>query len=100
MNIPSEIARLWQQHATAVFPDGYAGRQINGLDLPLLEAEIAGLIRIYMHTGMKLDTRQVKNLRERLIDLNTIILLMEHEELTYFDRLRTLANLVLQEIEK
>ena len=47
-----------------------------------------------------IDTQQIKILRERLIDLNTIILLMDRDELIYFDRLRKIANFVLQEVEK
>ena len=97
MTIPAEIVELWQQHSSSAFPKGYGDKEINGIDLPLLEAEIAGCIRMYMHNSAQLDARRTKTLRERLIDLNTVVLLLENEELVYFDRLRKLANLVLQE---
>lgn len=99
MTVPSEILALWQQHSSAAFPQGYGAREIQGIDLPLLDAEIAGILHMYIHSDGKLDFQRVKFLRKRLIDLNTIILLLDHEELIYFDRLRTLANLVLQEVE-
>jgi len=50
-----------------------------------------------MHNRVQLDAQRLRSLRERLIDLNTIVLLLDSEESVYFDRLRKLANLVLQE---
>jgi hypothetical protein len=100
MNPPSEILELWQQHSSAPFPKGYGERKINGIDLPFLDAEMGGSIRMFVSSGGELDTRRIKSLRDRLIELNTILLLLEREELPYFDRLRRLATLVLQEVEK
>ena len=97
MTIPVEIVELWQQHSSAAFPKGYGDKEINGIDLPLLEAEITGCIRMYMHNSAQLDAQRIRSLRERLIDLNNVVLLLDHEEFVYFDRLRKLANLVLQE---
>ena len=95
MTHAAEIRKLWQEHSSAGFPEDYTGKEINGIDLPLLDAEITGCIRMYM-SGMALDTPRVKALRDRLIDLNGILLLLEREKLDYFNRLRELANLVLQ----
>ena len=100
MTIPSEILELWQQHTSATFPKGYGERQIKGIDLPLLEAEIASCLRMYVHNRGELDSRRIKSLRTALIDLNTIVLLLNSEELSYFDRLSHLANLVIREVEK
>jgi hypothetical protein len=100
MTIPSEILELWQQHSAAAFPEGYGGREINGIDLPLLDAEIAGCIQRYVHTSGELDPRRMELLRKSLTELNTIVLLLDSEELIYFNRLRNLANLVLQEVNR
>ena len=100
MTIPVEILELWQAHSSAAFPKGYGNQVIKGIDLPLLDAEIAGCIHMYIHGGEKLDARRVRALRERLIDLNHIVLLLNSEELIYFNRLRELANLILQEVER
>jgi hypothetical protein len=100
MTIPSELLELWQQHSTAAFPDGYADKEINRINLSLLDAEIAGCIRLYIHNDGRIDPHQLKVLRDRLIDLNAIILLMDRDDLIYFDRLRKMASLVLQEVEK
>lgn len=100
MTIPSELLELWQQHSTAAFPDGYGDKEINRINLSLLDAEMAGCIRLYIHNNGRIDPHQVKVLRDRLIDLNGIILLMDRDDLIYFDRLRKMASLVLQEVEK
>ena len=97
MTIPAEIVELWRQHSSSAFPKGYGSKEIHQIDLPLLDAEITGGIRMYMNNSAQLDTQRIKALRERLIDLNTVVLLLDNEELVYFDRLRKLANLVLQE---
>jgi hypothetical protein len=99
MSIPSEILALWKQHATAPFPKGYGGRTVNGMDLSLLDAEITGYIRMYINEA-GLDYRKLQSLQERLIGLNATILLLDGEESTYFNRLRELANLVIQETGK
>jgi hypothetical protein len=100
MTIPSEIIKLWQQHSSAAFPKGYSEKKINGIDLSLLDAEIAGCIHMYMHNREELDSQRVQILREHLIDLNNIILLLDHEELIYFNRLSELANLIIQDLGK
>ncbi len=100
MSIPVELIELWQQHSSAAFPEGYGEKEINRINLSLLDAEMAGCIRLYIHNDGKIDPQQVRILQNRLIDLNAILLLMDHEELIYFDRLRKMANLVLQEVEK
>ena len=100
MTVPSELITLWQQHSSAAFPKGYGDKEINRVNLSLLDAEIAGCIRLYIHNDGKIDLKQVKLLRERMIDLNAMILLMDHDELIYFERLRKMANLVLQEVGK
>ena len=96
MTIPSEILELWQEHSSAAFPTSYHDKVIGDVNLPLLDAEIAGYIRMYVN-GTKLDFQKVETLREHLIDLNTIVLWLGKEEFIYFNRLSTLANLILQE---
>ena len=54
---------------------------------------------MFIHNGGRLDYQRVLTLRDRLIDLNTIILFLDKDELNYFNRLRELANLILQEAE-
>ena len=97
--ISAEIIELWRQHSSATFPKGYSGKKLNGIDLSLLDAEIAGCIHIYINQG-SLEYRHLESLSNHLIDLNTIVLLLNSEELIYFNRLRTLADLILQEVKR
>jgi hypothetical protein len=99
MTVPADILELWQGHSSSAFPSGFGNRVIGGIDLPLLDAEIGGCIRMYIHADGLLDRKQARILHERLIDLNSIILLLESEELMYFNRLINLANLILQQVE-
>ena len=100
MTIPAEILDLWKEYSSAVYPEGYSDKKINEINLALLDAEIAGYIQMYVHQSGELDRERIKSLRKCLVDLNTLVLLLNREELSYFDRLRKLANLVLQEAER
>lgn len=100
MTISPNILELWQEHSSAPFPSGFGDRIVENIDIPLLDAEITGRIRMFIHADGKLDRKQVGILRERLIDLNSIVLLLNPEELMYFNRLINLANLVLLVAEK
>jgi len=100
MSISPDILELWQEHSSASFPSGFGDRAVENVDIPLLDAEITGQIRMFIHADGKLDRKQARILRERLIDLNSIVLLLNPEELIYFNRLINLANLVLLVAEK
>ena len=100
MTIPSEILELWKSYSSAAYPKGYSDRTVNKINLALLDAEIAGCLQMYVSLDGELDRAQVKSLQKCLVDLNTVVLLLNREELAYFQPLRRLAELVLQEVEK
>jgi hypothetical protein len=99
MTISPEILELWRQHSSAAIPINYDGKKLNGIDLSLLDAEIAGCVHMYVNQGT-LEFRHLETLSNRLIDLNTVVLLLNNEEMVYFNRLRTMADLVLQEVKR
>jgi hypothetical protein len=99
MTISPEILELWKQHSLAALPKDYNGKRLNEVDLSLVDAEIAGCVHRYVNQGT-LELRHLETLSSRLIDLNTIVLLLNSEEMVYFNRLRTLADLVLQEVKR
>ena len=98
MAISSKILTLWQQHSLASFPKG--DKEVEGVSLTVLDAEIVGCIRMYINNGGRLDYQRVLDLRNRLIDLNTIILFLDKDELNYFSQLKELADLILEGVEK
>jgi hypothetical protein len=99
MTISPGILELWKQHSSVTPPKDYDHKKLNGIDLSLLDAEIAGCIHMHVNQGT-LEFRHLEMLSNRLIDLNTIVLLLNSEEMAYFNRLRTLADLVLQEVKR
>ena len=99
MTLSPQILELWKQHSSAAIPKGYDGKKINEVDLSLLDAEVAGCVHRYVNQGT-LEFRHLETLSSRLIDLNTIVLLLNNEEMAYFNRLRTLADLVLREVKR
>lgn len=97
MTISSNILALWQQHSSAPFPKG--DKEVEGVSLSILDAEIVGCIRMYVNNDGRLDYQRVLDLRNRLIDLNTIILFLDKDELNYFSQLKRLADLILEGVE-
>ena len=55
---------------------------------------------MYVHNSGELDSRHVEILSKCLVDLNTVLLLLNREELIYFNRLVQLADLVFQEVKR
>ncbi|MER5479895.1 hypothetical protein ABT026_23440 [Streptomyces sp. NPDC002734] len=85
------LATLWEDHRRALFPDGFRGVDIDGVDLVLLDSDVAGLVHTELNGG--LDDDGVAFLRHRITDLDRVVPLV-HEEYCafYFTRLRTMAQ--------
>ncbi|MCZ4096964.1 MULTISPECIES: hypothetical protein [Streptomyces] len=86
------LARLWEEHRHAVFPAGFRGADIGGVELILLDADVAGLVQGELNGG--LDDNGVADLWRCMDDLVKIVpVINEKYCASYFGRLRTLANL-------
>ncbi|MEV4195364.1 hypothetical protein [Streptomyces toxytricini] len=85
------LARLWEEHRRAPFPDGFRGVDVGGVDLVLLDAEVAGLVRRELSGG--LDDGGFAVLWRCIAALDRIVPLL-HEEYcaSYFARLRAMAR--------
>ncbi|MFD8736552.1 hypothetical protein ACFV06_16780 [Streptomyces sp. NPDC059618] len=85
------LARLWEDHRQAPFPDGFRGVDFDGVDLVLLDADVAGLVRTELEGG--LDDTGVARLWGRIADLDkTVPLINEAYCASYFTKLRTMAQ--------
>lgn len=93
----SEIQKLWQEHLRP-FPKGYAGEEIDGIDLALLDTETAGCIYTYVTSGGRLDSWRTKILQTCFVDLIAVTEKLDGNALDYFNELKIIAELVLQEI--
>jgi hypothetical protein len=99
VNSPTEheavVSRLWQEHLSAAFPDGLCGAELAGLDMVLLDADIAGCISAWQNNSGALDSRRHRILRGRISDLNQVLpVLNDAYGFLYFQRLCQLALLV------
>jgi hypothetical protein len=87
----SQLARLWEEHLSAPFPEGFRGVDVGGVDLVLLDADVAGLVQRELNGG--LDDQGVAILWARIADLDKIVPLLNEEYCAaYFARLRTVAG--------
>ncbi|MFF9127801.1 hypothetical protein ACF09J_31825 [Streptomyces sp. NPDC014889] len=89
------VARLWQEHARAAFPTGLRGVELAGVDMVLLDADIAGCVSTWRTNGGVLDIERQKVLRNCIADVDQVMpLLNDAEHICYYRRLRQLAQLV------
>ncbi|MFF4352542.1 hypothetical protein [Streptomyces sp. NPDC001530] len=92
----TNVARLWQEHLRAAFPPALRGAEPGGIDMVLLDADIAGCVSTWQNNGGSLETERQRILRDCIADLDQVLpLLSEAEALRYCRRLRELAQLAL-----
>ncbi|MER5786618.1 hypothetical protein ABT104_33685 [Streptomyces mobaraensis] len=85
------LARLWEDHLRALFPDGFRGVDFDGVDLVLLDADVAGLVQRELKGG--LDDSGIASLWGCIADLDKIVPLINEEYCaSYFTKLRTMAQ--------
>lgn len=101
MNSPTEhiaaVGRLWREHLRAAFPAGLRGAEPGGVDLVMLDADIAGCVSTWQTNGGALDAERHRILRECIADLERVLPgLDDSEGFRYFGRLGRLARLVAE----
>ncbi|MFD4240543.1 hypothetical protein ACFWP3_02880 [Streptomyces sp. NPDC058525] len=85
------LARLWEDHLRALFPDGFRGVDFDGVDLVLLDADVAGLVLTELKGG--LDDSGIAYLWRCIANLDKIVPLINEEYCaSYFTKLRTMAQ--------
>ncbi|MFE2875103.1 hypothetical protein ACFXG6_15190 [Streptomyces roseus] len=93
VGVPSEggLARVWEDHLRALFPDGFRGVDFDGVDPVLLDADVAGLVQGELKGG--LDDSGIACLWGCVADLDKIVPLINEEYCaSYFAKLRTMAQ--------
>ncbi|MGW7203021.1 hypothetical protein [Streptomyces sp. NPDC054837] len=85
------LARLWEDHLRAPFPGGFRGVDFDGVDLVLLDADVAGLVQRELNGG--LDDSGIAYLWGCITDLDKIVPLINEEYCaSYVTKLRTMAQ--------
>ena len=95
----SLIDELWQEHLAASYPKGFRGKDVNGIDLGLLDANIAGCVSTFIERGT-LDLYQSAMLGLSYRDASYVVPILNEEGAAYFWRLERLAELVLKAVAR
>ena len=93
----SLIEQLWREHESAAFPQGYRGKDVNGVDLVMLDADVAGCVDTFC-SGGNLNLYQTAMLGLCYRNLTYLIPMLSEEGRAYYSRLELLAKLVLKAV--
>ena len=67
------MSRLWREHLAEPWPPRLNAAERAGVDLLMLDADIAGCIRRWLASGGRLDTRRQRTLRRCLGELDLVL---------------------------
>lgn len=45
------IRNLWNEHRCAVFPKGFGGKDVSGIDFVMLDSDVAGCVDTFLNRG-------------------------------------------------
>ena len=93
------IQELWQEHRAAPFPRRLRGREIDGIDFVMLDADIAGCVMTFLKQG-SLDVFNTAWLGLCYRNACYVVTILYEEGVGHFGRLERLAELVLREIHR
>ena len=89
------VSRLWKEHRDAAFPARLRGEERAGVDMVMLDADIAGCVDSWSRSSGPLDHNRLSRLRVLRRDLDRVLPLLDDAgERQYYERLRDLAQLV------
>ena len=91
------IRELWEEHRGAVFPKGFGGKDVSGIDFVMLDSDVAGCVATYLGRG-NLNLYQTAILGLSYRHLSYVIPIINDEGKEYFWRLERLAELVLKAV--
>ncbi|MFI1223792.1 MULTISPECIES: hypothetical protein [unclassified Streptomyces] len=86
------LARLWEEHRRALYPDSFRGIDVEGVELVVLDADVVGLVQRELNG--RLDDGGIAHLWACIADLDKVVTVINSEYCaSYFARLRTMAKL-------
>lgn len=89
------VSRLWAAHVRAEFPPRLRGEELAGVDMVMLDADIAGCVVTWRACHGSLDEGRRQLMGRLLQDLDRVLpLLSDEQECAYYRRLRRLLELV------
>jgi hypothetical protein len=90
-----ELRRLWREHLEAEYPDGYRDKDVAGVALILLDADIAGCVSASLG-GARLDPERTAILERCYRDAVAVSRELTGPPRDYFERLKRMAAIVLE----
>jgi hypothetical protein len=90
--VAEALVALWGRHQQEPLPEVPT---LNKGELWVLDEVIGGCVAYYLNAGRTLDAQRLTILRDCQADLDRLLPELEGPALDYFDRLGTLAKLVL-----
>lgn len=85
------VTPLWDAHLRADFPAYLRGAELLGIDMVLLDAEVAGCVSSWLHGRGHLDEERRRILARCVADLDHILPILATQEDAYYGRLRAMA---------
>ncbi len=91
------VSELWEHHLRDPFPARLRGEELAGVDMVMLDADVAGCVDTWLHGSGPLDRGRLALLRDLARDLDGVLPLLEDQhESAYYGRLRDLARVLLE----
>ena len=95
-----DIETLWKEHCAAKFPDSCKGEELEGIDLVLLDADIAGCVSAFIGDNGSLDAPRRQLLRELGAHAERVSTTLDPiAGREYFERLYRLSQMILTEVD-
>ncbi|MFE9427721.1 hypothetical protein ACFYNO_32685 [Kitasatospora sp. NPDC006697] len=89
------LSRLWEEHMRAPFPPHIRGREIEGEDMVLLDADIAGCVSSSL--SGPLDEKRRRTLLSCLAAVEKVLPSVDEDgAVEYYRRLREMAALAVE----
>ena len=93
------IDALWKGHVESRFPAGLRGEEVDGIDLVMLDADIAGCVQSFVRRR-QLDQPRLDILSKCHAEVTAISPKLSSEARLYFERLGQMAAAVLDHCGK
>jgi len=90
----ADIRSAFEAHKATFMPRSCEGKEIDGVDLILLDADAAGCVSDFLASGMQLEEDRWEILLACAGQLRTVVPHLQGEERAYFERLRGLVDAV------
>lgn len=95
--VRDEVRGLQQNHIDRAFPPRLRGEVTNGVDMVMVDADIAGCVQAWLDSSANLDAARIGILRTCRDDVERVLaILTDPLERDYYARLWEVANAVLQ----